>query len=128
MFHVEWKSEFSRLVRGVWIHCGARDIHGQQQFRARFVRTAAPTSVEGIEKFLGSRMIRGIGEKVFDVIEAGPERLREVNGIGRVRAKRITNAWAELRIVREIMLFLHSHGVGTARAVRVFRTHGADAV
>ena len=73
-------------------------------------------------------MIRGIGEKVFDVIEAGPERLREVNGIGRVRAKRITNAWAELRIVREIMLFLHSHGVGTARAVRVFRTHGADAV
>ena len=49
-------------------------------------------------------------------------------GIGRVRAKRITDAWAEQKVVREIMVFLHSHGVGTARAVRIFRTYGADAV
>ena len=68
------------------------------------------------------------GEKVFDVIEAEPERLREVTGIGKVRAKRITDAWAEQKVVREIMVFLHSHGVGTARAVRIFRTYGADAV
>ena len=113
--------------------------HGQQ-FRARFIRTAEPSSVEGIEKYLGSGMIRGIGpvygrklvrafgEKVFDVIEAEPERLREVTGIGKVRAKRITDAWAEQKVVREIMVFLHSHGVGTARAVRIFRTYGADAV
>ena len=113
--------------------------HGQQ-FRARFIRTAEPSSVEGIEKYLGSGMIRGIGpvyarklvrafgEKVFDVIEAEPERLREVIGIGKVRAKRITDAWAEQKVVREIMVFLHSHGVGTARAVRIFRTYGADAV
>ena len=113
--------------------------HGQQ-FKARFIRTDAPSSVEGIEKYLGSGMIRGIGpvyacklvrafgEKVFDVIEAEPERLREVAGIGRVRAKRITDAWAEQKVVREIMVFLHSHGVGTARAVRIFRTYGADAV
>jgi exodeoxyribonuclease V alpha subunit len=45
-----------------------------------------------------------------------------------VRAKRITDAWAEQKIVREIMVFLHSNGVGTARAVRIFKTYGADAV
>ena len=113
--------------------------HGQQ-FKARFLRISAPSSVEGIEKYLGSGMIRGIGpvyahklvrafgEKVFDIIETEPERLREVTGIGRVRAKRITDAWAEQKIVREIMVFLHSHGVGTARAVRIFKTYGADAV
>jgi Helix-hairpin-helix containing domain len=52
----------------------------------------------------------------------------EVTGIGSVRAKRITDAWAEQKIVREIMVFLHSNGVGTARAVRIFKTYGADAV
>jgi exodeoxyribonuclease V alpha subunit len=55
-------------------------------------------------------------------------RLREVTGIGAVRAKRITDAWAEQKIVREIMVFLHSNGVGTTRAVRIFKTYGADAV
>ena len=123
-------------VSGEWVN---DRTHGQQ-FRARFIRTAAPSSVEGIEKYLGSGMIRGIGPvyarklvgafggKVFDVIEAEPERLREVTGIGRVRAKRITDAWAEQKVIREIMVFLHEHGVGTARAVRIFRTYGADAV
>src|SRR5277367_1472796 len=121
---------------GEWINDRA---HGQQ-FKARFLKTSAPSSIDGIEKYLGSGMIRGIGpvyakkmvkafgEKVFDVIEAEPNRLREVTGIGAVRAKRITDAWAEQKIVREIMVFLHSHGVGTARAVRIFKTYGADAV
>jgi exodeoxyribonuclease V alpha subunit len=54
--------------------------------------------------------------------------LREVTGIGPVRAKRITDAWAEQKVVREIMVFLHEHGVGTARAVRIYKTYGADAV
>ena len=128
---------------GEWITASGEWVndrtHGQQ-FRARFIRTAEPSSVEGIEKYLGSGMIRGIGpvyarklvrafgEKVFDTIEVEPERLREVTGIGKVRAKRITDAWAEQKVVREIMVFLHSHGVGTARAVRIFRTYGADAV
>jgi exodeoxyribonuclease V alpha subunit len=49
-------------------------------------------------------------------------------GIGPVRAQRIVAAWAEQKVVREIMVFLHSHGVGTARAVRIFKTYGADAV
>ena len=121
---------------GEWIN---DRVHGQQ-FKARFLKTSAPGSIDGIEKYLGSGMIRGIGpvyakkmvkafgDKVFDVIEAEPNRLREVTGIGAVRAKRITDAWAEQKIVREIMVFLHSHGVGTARAVRIFKTYGADAV
>jgi exodeoxyribonuclease V alpha subunit len=104
------------------------------------MRTSAPTSIDGIEKYLSSGMIRGIGpvyarkmvrafgEKVFDIIEAEPDRLREVGGIGPVRAQRITAAWAEQKIVREIMVFLHSHGVGTARAVRIYKTYGSDAV
>ena len=131
------------VAPGEWITASGEWIndrtHGQQ-FKARFIRTAEPSSTEGIEKYMGSGMIRGIGpvyarklgrafgEKVFDVIEAEPERLREVTGIGKVRAKRITDAWAEQKVVREIMVFLYSHGVGTARAVRIFRTYGADAV
>jgi exodeoxyribonuclease V alpha subunit len=113
--------------------------HGQQ-FKARFLKTSAPTSAEGIEKYLGSGMIRGIGpvyakkllrafgDKVFDVIEAEPGRLRDVDGIGPVRANRIVVGWAEQKVVREIMVFLHSHGVGSARAVRIYKTYGADAV
>jgi exodeoxyribonuclease V alpha subunit len=113
--------------------------HGQQ-FKARFLKTSAPTSAEGIEKYLGSGMIRGIGpvyakkllrafgDKVFDVIEAEPGRLRDVDGIGPVRANRIVVGWAEQKVVREIMFFLHSHGVGSARAVRIYKTYGADAV
>ena len=74
------------------------------------------------------KLVRAFGEQVFDVIEEEPGRLREVDGIGPVRARRITEAWAEQKVVREIMVFLHSHGVGTARAVRIFKTYGVDAV
>ena len=100
----------------------------------------APTSADVIEKYLSSGMIRGIGpayarkllrafgEKVFDVIKATPDQLREVDGIGPVRASRITAAWAEQKAVREIMVFLHSHGVGTARAARIYKTYGPDAI
>ena len=105
-----------------------------------FLKVSAPSSLEGIEKYLGSGMIRGIGpiyakrmvglfgKDVFDIIEASPERLREVEGIGPKRAGRLTSAWADQKVVREIMVFLHQHGVGTARAVRIFKTYGADAV
>ena len=113
--------------------------HGLQ-FRAHYLKASAPSTLEGIEKYLGSGMIRGIGpvyarrlvalfgKDVFDVIEASPARLREVDGIGPKRAQRITSAWADQKMIREIMIFLHRHGVGTARAVRIFRTYGADAV
>jgi exodeoxyribonuclease V alpha subunit len=123
-------------VSGTWVN--SRE-HGQQ-FKAAFLRASPPTTAEGIEKYLGSGMIRGIGPiyasklvsafgaEVFEVIEQAPERLREVPGIGRVRAGRIAKAWADQKVVREIMVFLHSHGVGTARAVRIFKTYGNDAV
>ena len=95
------------ISAGEWITASGEWIndrmHGQQ-FKARFLRISAPTSIDGIEKYLGSGMIRGIGpayakklvrafgEKVFETIEAEPERLREVTGIGPVRARRITEA------------------------------------
>ena len=121
---------------GVWQN---DRTHGLQ-FRAQFLKTSAPTSIEGMEKYLSSGMIRGIGPvyakrlikafsaQVFDVIQTVPERLREVEGIGPRRAERIVAAWAEQKIVREIMVFLHSHGVGTSRAVRIYKTYGNDAV
>ena len=131
------------IAAGEWITASGEWIndrtHGQQ-FKARFLRTSLPDSADGIEKYLSSGMIRGVGpvyakklvrafgEKVFDVIEATPDRLREVDGIGPVRAASILAAWAEQKAVREIMVFLHSHGVGTARAVRIFKTYGSDAI
>src|SRR5262252_2819874 len=121
---------------GAWMN---DRTHGLQ-FKASFLKATAPTTVEGIEKYLGSGMIRGIGpvyakklvrvfgETVFDVIEQEPGRLREVTGIGPKRAERIIAGWAEQKVIREIMLFLHSNGVGTSRAVRIYKTYGADAI
>jgi exodeoxyribonuclease V alpha subunit len=113
--------------------------HGRQ-FRAVFVKISPPTTLAGIERYLGSGMVKGIGPvyagklvtafgaAVFDVIEQSPERLREIPGIGEVRARRITSGWAEQKVIRNIMVFLHAHGVSTSRAVRIFRTYGSDAI
>src|SRR4051812_963844 len=121
---------------GIWIN---DRTHGLQ-FKAAFLKAAPPTTLEGIERYLGSGMIKGIGPvyakklvqafgaAVFDAIEQAPERLQEVAGIGPKRALRIRTGWAEQKVIREIMLFLHGHGVGTSRAVRIFKTYGADAV
>src|SRR5499433_4258217 len=121
---------------GTWINDRTHGV----QFRAAFLKATAPTTVEGIEKYLGSGMIRGIGpvyakklvrafgESVFDIIEQEPGRLREVTGIGPKRAERITAGWADQKVIREIMLFLHGNGVGTSRAVRIYKTYGVDAV
>ena len=123
-------------VSGTWINDRTHGV----QFRASFLKATAPTTVEGIEKYLASGMIRGIGpvyakklvrafgEAVFDVIEQEPPRLRDVTGIGPKRAARIIAGWAEQKVIREIMLFLHSNGVSTSRAVRIYKTYGADAV
>jgi exodeoxyribonuclease V alpha subunit len=110
------------------------------QFKTAFLKVMPPTSVEGIEKYLGSGMIKGIGphfarklvtafgEEVFDVIESDPERLLELKGIGPKRVERITSGWADQKAIREIIVFLQSHGVGTSRAVRIYKTYGADAI
>jgi exodeoxyribonuclease V alpha subunit len=123
-------------MSGSWVN---DRTHGQQ-FRATFLKTSPPTTLEGIERYLASGMIRGIGpvyarrlvrgfgENVFDLIEQQPERLREVAGIGVKRAARIVAGWAEQKVIREIMLFLHANGVGTSRAVRIYKTYGSEAV
>ena len=111
-----------------------------QQFRARFMRLSPPTTTDGIEKYFSSGMVRGIGQvyarklvrafgdQLFDIIETEPERLRDVAGIGPKRVERIIEAWAEQKAVREIMVFLHSHGIGTTRAIRIYKTFGNDAL
>jgi exodeoxyribonuclease V alpha subunit len=121
---------------GAWV---ADREHGRQ-FRARFVKISPPNTLTGVERYLGSGMVKGIGPvyasrlvkafgaQVFAVIEQTPERLREVDGIGAVRARKITSGWADQKVIREIMVFLHAHGVSTSRAVRIFKTYGADAV
>src|SRR4028118_781358 len=104
------------------------------------LKATPPTGAAGTERYLASGYMRGIGpamakrivaafgERTFEVIVATPERLKEVGGIGPKRAERIVRGWAEQKAVREIMIFLHAHGVGTARAVRIFKTYGHQAI
>ena len=121
---------------GSWV---SDRVHGLQ-FKADTLQSTPPTGADGIERYLASGQMRGIGpamakrivsmfgEKTFEIIEANPERLKEVPGIGPMRAGRIVAGWAEQKTIREIMIFLHAHGVGTARAVRIFKTYGHEAV
>ena len=128
---------------GEWISASGRWItdrtHGRQ-FEATYIKTSEPSSQEGIERYLASGAIPGIGpvyakklvaafgSQVFDVIGQEPDRLREVPGIGPVRARKIIDAWEQQKAVREIMVFLHSHGVGAARAARIHKVYGANAL
>jgi exodeoxyribonuclease V alpha subunit len=121
---------------GTWV----TDREHGRQFKAVFVRISPPTTLTGIERYLGSGMVKGIGPvyagrlvrafgaAVFDTIEQTPARLREVEGIGEIRAKKITSGWADQKVIREIMVFLHGNGVSTSRAVRIFKTYGQNAV
>ena len=110
------------------------------QFRTRAIAVVPPSTTEGMEAYLASGMIKGIGrgfakklveafgEQVFEVIEHQPERLREVPGIGRGLARRIAQAWGEQKAVREIMLYLHSHGLSPLRAARIYEAYGERAI
>ncbi len=113
--------------------------HGLQ-FKAQRMAAVLPGTIEGIEKYLASGMVKGIGPHfakvlvkafgtdVFEVIESDPLRLLGLPGIGRKRMEMVTDAWAEQKSIREIMIFLQSHGVGTARAVRIYKTYGDEAI
>jgi exodeoxyribonuclease V alpha subunit len=113
--------------------------HGRQ-FKTTQLRVVPPTTLAGIERYLGSGMVKGIGPhfarklvqafgaEVFDVIEQTPNRLQELDGIGPKRTARVVTAWAAQKIIHDIMVFLHSHGVGTARAVRIYKTYGTEAM
>ena len=131
------------VTAGEFIECLGQWVNDRNhglQFKTTSLRIVPPTTLEGIEKYLGSGMVRGIGphfakklvrafgEAVFDVIEQTPERLLELDGIGPKRKERVTSAWAEQKAIREIMVFLQSHGVGTSRAVRIYKTYGDEAI
>ena len=123
-------------AQGSWVN----DRQYGLQFRAEHLRVVPPSTLEGIEKYLGSGMIRGIGPhfaarlvrafgaEVFEVVENEPARLVELPGIGPKRQAQVVAAWAEQKAVREIMVFLQSHGVGSARAVRIYRLYGDAAI
>lgn len=121
---------------GIWV-CDKK--HGLQ-FKAKFIKITRPNTLEGIERYLGSGLIKGIGphyakklisafgEKIFEVIEESPNLLSEVDGIGKVRVEKITSSWAEQKIVREVIVFLQSHGVSTSKSTRIYKTYGEEAI
>ena len=90
--------------------------------------TSRPAGSEALARPTPRNSCARSARKCSTLLRRTPDRLREVDGIGPVRANRITAAWAEQKAVREIMVFLHSHGVGTARAVRIYKTYGPDAI
>lgn len=111
-----------------------------KQFAADTLTVIPPSSLDEIEAYLASGMIKGVGrtmakklvnrfgERVFEVIEHQPERLTDVPGLGKALAQRITEAWEEQRAVKDIMLFLQSKGLSRLRADRIFEAYGNKAI
>ena len=107
-----------------------------EQFRIIQYKSMVPASVYGIEKYLGSGLIKGIGpvmakrivkkfdKKTLDVIEKEIERLAEVDGIGEKRIGMIKKAWEDQKEIREVMLFLQTHGVSSGYATKIFKQYG----
>ncbi|MBR6966128.1 MAG: ATP-dependent RecD-like DNA helicase [Clostridia bacterium] len=111
-----------------------------RQFQVITYEETLPATVYGIEKYLGSGLIKGIGPKyaklivnqfgaeTLAVIETEPERLYEVPGIGDKRVERIKQSWTDQKEIRNIMLFLQGHDVSTAHAAKIYRQYGADSL
>src|ERR1019366_7715131 len=128
---------------GEWLNAkgwGVRDKEHGLQFKAQVLNATPPTTSEGVERYLGGGFVKGVGPvlakklvghfgaEVLAVITDHPADLESVDGIGPKRRERIATAWQEGMQIREIMLFLHSHGVSTGRAVRIFKTYGSLAI
>ena len=126
----------SLRLEGQWI----QDLKYGRQFKVASYATVAPSTLEGIERYLGSGMVRGVGKEMakrlvaafglatLTVIEREPERLKEVSGIGPKRRAEIQRAFLEQSEVREVMVFLQSHGVGTGHAIKICKRYGQDAL
>jgi exodeoxyribonuclease V alpha subunit len=111
-----------------------------EQFKVLEYKTKVPVTTYGIRKYLGSGMIKGLGpvmagrivdrfgKKTLDIIENDIQRLAEVEGIGKKRIAMITGAWDEQREIRNVMLFLQSHGVSSGYAVKIFKQYGNQAI
>ena len=123
-------------ARGRWV---VDREHGRQ-FQAESVRTTHPETAEGIEKFLGSGLIKGLGpglagrivrlykDRSLEILDQFPEVLLHIKGISGAKLRTIRASWSEQKAVREIAVFLQSHGLGPARAVRIYRQYGLKAV
>jgi exodeoxyribonuclease V alpha subunit len=121
---------------GEWV----QDREHGEQFRAGSLTLTPPLTAEGIEKYLASGLVKGIGptyarkivaafkERTLQVIDESPSFLKEVKGIGPQRIQKIRESWREQRAVRGIMVFLQTHGIPTAKAVRIYKTYGDQAV
>lgn len=113
--------------------------HGEQ-FRVTTLIELAPSTLQGLEKYLGSGMVSGIGpalaKRIVDtfglqalrVLDESPERLTEVSGLGRKKAQTLSNVWASQKAVRDIMIFMQEHGVSPAIAMRIYKRFGASAI
>ncbi|MFD3547643.1 ATP-dependent RecD-like DNA helicase [Streptomyces sp. NPDC058655] len=124
----------SLRMEGRW---GSHPQYGRQ-FTVENYRTVLPATIQGIRRYLGSGLIKGIGPKIadrivehfgtdtLDVIEAEPKRLIEVPGLGPKRTKLIGAAWEEQKAIKEVMVFLQGVGVSTSIAVRIYKKY-ADA-
>jgi exodeoxyribonuclease V alpha subunit len=107
-----------------------------EQFRVVQFKTKVPATVYGIKKYLGSGLIKGLGpvmagrivdrfeKKTLDIIDNHIGRLAEVDGIGKKRIGMIASAWEDQKEIRDVMLFLQSHGVGSGYATKIFKTYG----
>jgi exodeoxyribonuclease V alpha subunit len=123
-------------ARGQWV---TDKTHGPQ-FKADELKTTPPHTAAGIARYLGSGLIKGIGptyakriveifgDRTLDVIDQSPTFLSEVKGIGPQRLERIRRSWQEQKGVRSVMVFLQSYGIGTARAVRIYKEYGDSAI
>ena len=111
-----------------------------RQFTAVTFEETLPTTVHGIEKYLGSGLVKGIGPKfaqrivrqfgaeTLNVIEEDPDKLLAVPGIGKVRVERIKKSWVEQKEIKNIMLFLQGHDVSTAHATKIYKTYGNESI
>ena len=124
------------LCEGYW----HEDRKYGRQFKAVKWEEVLPATAYGIEKYLGSGMIRGIGPKyasriverfgtdTIDIIDSQPEKLLEIPGIGKERLRRIRESWEQQKEVKNIMIFLQNYGVSTAFATKIFKTYGNDSI
>ncbi len=113
--------------------------HGRQ-FQVELCEQSVPASVEGIKRYLGSGMVRGVGKVMAErivnrfgadtltIIDEHPERLGEVLGIGRKRVDSVIKAWAEQRAIKDVMIFLHGHGISTHLAVKIYKQYGDESL
>jgi len=119
-------------VKGNWMN---HPRYGEQ-FKVEHYKSLVPASVYGIEKYLGSGLIKGIGpimakrivekfdKKTLEVIEEEIEKLAQVDGIGKKRIEMIKKAWQDQKEIRDVMIFLQTHGVGSGYATKIFKQYG----